>query len=589
MIKKRTSHKSHENNTKWNLNDEPMGEIIIDEKDSKFSFLSNSSPHSFLIDNKRWPTVEHFFNAKKFEGTTYEEEIRLAPTILKVKSLVRCKYRLTEDSGRYVKTKIYGKTLSPFYIRSDWNIKEREILEIGIREKFSQNPRLMKKLLSIKNMKIIDPNNKFTGIILNKLKTENTSKPVPKEITHKDLKDYSLNAEEEYIIKKILNVVKRIRNAEYQTNIYSGMIEDTFYNILHDNYKDIKKNVINWVEDINWSNIHKNLPNFSKVCETIDKMIKKLDNKSQIKNAALITAFIKWLRCIHENSNTEYEHIKDIINNSKIRKKNMKLPKKIRWYRASPSENFKRRSSCSLWKIKIYIDSLLTFSKLTGKEIDQNLFNFVIKNLYGDSYKDVSKKDVSKKYASKKYVSKKYCKNVEKFIKGNVESKSRGVIFELMKNVPHHSKNKSNIKGRFSDKELITFCVNICSHIKKECESNISMNDICIFLCLPYMRNNLIMYLDEIKSKVEKLEGMGYSDEELLDKLNITSFFKEEPLKEEPLKDGPLKGELEMKDVETVLNSCSLNDKICVLVFIRYIMNCTHKKEFLLKINLFNL
>ncbi|MBO8173265.1 MAG: NADAR family protein [Bacillaceae bacterium] len=42
----------------------------------KYGCFSNFSPHGFELDNKHWPTSEHYFQAQKFAGTIYEEQIR---------------------------------------------------------------------------------------------------------------------------------------------------------------------------------------------------------------------------------------------------------------------------------------------------------------------------------------------------------------------------------------------------------------------------------------------------------------------------------------------------------------------------------
>lgn len=46
----------------------------------EFACFSNFSPHGFEIDGRYWPTVEHYFQAQKFAGTEYEEQIRQAET-----------------------------------------------------------------------------------------------------------------------------------------------------------------------------------------------------------------------------------------------------------------------------------------------------------------------------------------------------------------------------------------------------------------------------------------------------------------------------------------------------------------------------
>lgn len=45
------------------------------------------SPHSFMLEEKDWPTVEHYFNAMKFTNSQYQEKIQRAPTPAKAQKL----------------------------------------------------------------------------------------------------------------------------------------------------------------------------------------------------------------------------------------------------------------------------------------------------------------------------------------------------------------------------------------------------------------------------------------------------------------------------------------------------------------------
>jgi len=40
--------------------------------------LSRNSAHSIKLDDKEWPSVEHYFQAMQFESTAYQEKIRTA-------------------------------------------------------------------------------------------------------------------------------------------------------------------------------------------------------------------------------------------------------------------------------------------------------------------------------------------------------------------------------------------------------------------------------------------------------------------------------------------------------------------------------
>jgi len=45
-----------------------------------YGCFSNFSPHGFELDGAWWPTSEHYFQAQKFVGTPFVDQIRQAPT-----------------------------------------------------------------------------------------------------------------------------------------------------------------------------------------------------------------------------------------------------------------------------------------------------------------------------------------------------------------------------------------------------------------------------------------------------------------------------------------------------------------------------
>ncbi|EFM09169.1 conserved hypothetical protein [Paenibacillus curdlanolyticus YK9] len=57
-----------------------MTQIKFYETNKPYGCFSNFSKHPIELNNKRWATVEHYFQAMKFENTSFEEEIRLLRT-----------------------------------------------------------------------------------------------------------------------------------------------------------------------------------------------------------------------------------------------------------------------------------------------------------------------------------------------------------------------------------------------------------------------------------------------------------------------------------------------------------------------------
>jgi ribA/ribD-fused uncharacterized protein len=51
--------------------------------------LGTFSAHPFTLENKEWPTVEHYFHAMKFKDSDYQDKIRVASTSKKARKLGR--------------------------------------------------------------------------------------------------------------------------------------------------------------------------------------------------------------------------------------------------------------------------------------------------------------------------------------------------------------------------------------------------------------------------------------------------------------------------------------------------------------------
>lgn len=77
--------------------------------------FSNFSPHGFELDGTWWPTSEHYFQAQKFAGTPFVEQIRQAPTPREAAKLGR------------------RRSLP---LRSDWEQIKDEVMLAGVLRKF---------------------------------------------------------------------------------------------------------------------------------------------------------------------------------------------------------------------------------------------------------------------------------------------------------------------------------------------------------------------------------------------------------------------------------------------------------------------
>lgn len=112
-----------------------MTEIRFYKISDPFGFFSNFSSHQIFLDGERWNTVEHYFQASKFESIEVRE---------KIKSI-----------GSPKQAAIEGRD-SNNIIRSDWEAIKEQIMYNALRCKFLQHPRLLKELLLTKNSVIIE-------------------------------------------------------------------------------------------------------------------------------------------------------------------------------------------------------------------------------------------------------------------------------------------------------------------------------------------------------------------------------------------------------------------------------------------------
>ncbi|MEA5509961.1 NADAR family protein [Crocosphaera sp. UHCC 0190] len=104
-------------------------------QDKSYGFFSNFALYPIYLKDKIWPTSEHYFQAQKFAGTIYEEQIRQAKEPRKAAQLGRDRHKP---------------------LRSDWELIKDNIMEEALYAKFTQHPELTKKLLETGNAELIE-------------------------------------------------------------------------------------------------------------------------------------------------------------------------------------------------------------------------------------------------------------------------------------------------------------------------------------------------------------------------------------------------------------------------------------------------
>lgn len=115
--------------------------IWFHSKSTGYDWLSNFSRHPFSIDDVMWPTVEHYYQAQKFEDPDLAESIRSIKTPAETRKL----------ADRHAAE-----------IRSDWNGKKDLAMVKALRAKFEQNRKLKKALLTTGEKELIHRSSKDT-------------------------------------------------------------------------------------------------------------------------------------------------------------------------------------------------------------------------------------------------------------------------------------------------------------------------------------------------------------------------------------------------------------------------------------------
>ena len=101
----------------------------------KYGEFSNFALFPIKLDNKLWPTSEHYFQAQKFEDKAYQEKIRKAKNPA-----------LAAKMGRGRKQKL----------RRDWESVKVSIMFKALEAKFTQYEELKMLLLEIGDAKLVE-------------------------------------------------------------------------------------------------------------------------------------------------------------------------------------------------------------------------------------------------------------------------------------------------------------------------------------------------------------------------------------------------------------------------------------------------
>ena len=112
--------------------------------ETPYGCFSNFSAHPFILDEARWPTSEHYFQARKFVDVQYVEEIRTTPSPM--------------IAARLGRSRAHS-------IRSDWEQVKDDVMRHAVHAKFAQHADIRTILLGTGDETIIEdaPNDFYWG------------------------------------------------------------------------------------------------------------------------------------------------------------------------------------------------------------------------------------------------------------------------------------------------------------------------------------------------------------------------------------------------------------------------------------------
>jgi N-glycosidase YbiA len=138
---------------------------IINFYDLKNSYgeFSNFYPSPITIDDIEYPTVEHFYQSKKFMGDgASKESLKYAKIIAKQSTPGKAKILANQKTGGGYKWRIdLNKIITNYLekgvkIRDDWEEVKEEVMYEGLEAKFSQHENLKEVLLSTRGYKLVE-------------------------------------------------------------------------------------------------------------------------------------------------------------------------------------------------------------------------------------------------------------------------------------------------------------------------------------------------------------------------------------------------------------------------------------------------
>lgn len=108
--------------------------IYFYTKIDEYGDFSNFANYGIMMNDKWWATVEHYYQAMKFEDQAYQEKIRMAYTPKKAKAIA-----------------FQNRAINP-----NWNDIKYDIMYQAVLKKFQTHKELQQRLLETGNEYIVE-------------------------------------------------------------------------------------------------------------------------------------------------------------------------------------------------------------------------------------------------------------------------------------------------------------------------------------------------------------------------------------------------------------------------------------------------